>query len=379
MRTPFPIGLSLLLFVGIAAGGWGAYQARASQAPTELHVYAGYGGANVTVEEFFPATIRIVEGATVTWTLGSVREHTVTFLADATRPQPDMFQPEGQSLPRMKNPLVEYPLLPEGSWDGSSYIGSGLMDHDDAFSVTFSTAGTYAFYCLLRGHEQMTGKVEVVGPGSADLTTQTSVDQLFASESAKFQTQINEMFDARTGPSKQEMPNGSTLWFVRNGTDWRAEPDGLAGRVQLRAFLPNRLTINQGDSVVWYTDTRVPVHTVTFPVQEGLPPSRWVPRMEGGSEVSFDLLRASGAYRGDPNSMSWPRILEEAWMLQPSRPSPIYDPTKFFSSGQLGDTDPDIGRAWSLTFDTPGTFLYFCVPHVNLGQSGQVTVVPRSS
>src|SRR4051794_22163581 len=78
----------------------------AAPSDTALHVHAGYGGANVTVEEFFPSTIRISEGTTVTWTLGSLREHTVTFLAGGPRLQPDISQPEDSELPHMKNPKV---------------------------------------------------------------------------------------------------------------------------------------------------------------------------------------------------------------------------------------------------------------------------------
>lgn len=101
--------------------------------------------------------------------------------------------------------------------------------------------------------------------------------------------------------------------------------------------------------------------------------------MADGSPLPEEMLTERGSYRGDPASPDWPRIVEEAWMVRPSRPAPVYDPSQFFSSGEMRDTTPRVGRAWSLTFDTPGAFHYFCVPHVNLGQIGQITVVPRES
>jgi plastocyanin len=169
--------------------------------------------------------------------------------------------------------------------------------------------------------------------------------------------------------------DGSTTWFVRNGTDQRSEADFMRGRMTLRQYFPSRLAISPGDTVVWYTDTRVPVHTVTFPIQDQFPPARWVPQNADGSLLPLEMLTPQGAYRGNPSSVDWPRIVENPSILLPARPSPVYNPTQFFSSGEMGD-NPN-GRAWSVRFETPGTFFYFCVPHSYLGQTGEVTVLPR--
>lgn len=39
-----------------------------------------------------------------------------------------------------------------------------------------------------------------------------------------------------------------------------------------------------------------------------------------------------------------------------------------------GNVDP--GGSWSYTFDTPGTYKYFCVPHEAAGMVGTITVTP---
>src|SRR5688572_12115199 len=79
MRRLIILGtLVLALAAPLAFSRAGA--ATAQSGPT-LNVHAGYGGAQVTVEEFFPRTIRVSEGTTVTWTNRALREHTVTFLA----------------------------------------------------------------------------------------------------------------------------------------------------------------------------------------------------------------------------------------------------------------------------------------------------------
>ncbi len=362
----------MLVILGIPLASSAVGMASTTQPNPVLTVAVGYGGANVTVEEYFPRTVRIAEGTTVNFTQRSLREHTVTFLAGAPKPEPDIPQPEDPSV-RMKNPLAEFATRPNGPYDGSSFINSGVMDQGETFSVTFAKAGTYEYQCLARGHESMTGTVEVVPTGSSGLTTQDQIDRAIAEEWASFAAEVDEMLDTRARPVSLDNPDGTKTWFVRNGTDWRDEESRV--RLNLRAFLPNQLTVHRGDTIVWYTDTRVPVHTVTFPPQDQPLASRWAPRMENGDLVPLELLTPTGRYRGDPNSLDWPRIIEDPTLNRFSRPSAVYDPTKLFSSGPLGDGGASVGRAFSIAFDTPGTFFYFCVPHVEIGQIGQITVL----
>jgi plastocyanin len=347
------------------------------QAGPVLRVVSGYGGPNVVVEEFLPSRIRVVEGTTVVWTQGSLRGHTVSFPGGMPAPLEAFPQPEDPSLPRMRNPQVEFRVVPNGPYDGTYFIGSGVMDEGETFPVTFARSGAYPFRCLLRGHEGMTGTVEVVPPGTDGITTQQQVDQFIREASARFDEETEQLWTTRSEAGRLENPDGTISWFVRNGTDYR-EQDGSI-HVTLRAYLPSRLTVNAGDTVVWHSDTRVPVHTVTFLPQNSPPISRWTPRLEDGSLVPLDMLTITGRYRGRPDSLDWPRILEDPELTRTIRPRPIYDPSQFYSSGEMGDGDrPTVGRAWSLTFQTPGTFSYFCIPHVEIGQIGQITVLPSA-
>jgi plastocyanin len=142
----------------------------------------------------------------------------------------------------------------------------------------------------------------------------------------------------------------------------------------VRQFLPDSLTIKRGDSVVWYTDTRVPVHTVSFPVQAGGPIGRWVPHLADGGFLPLELLAPSGVYRGAPDSLDWPRVVQDVDELRPARPSAVYDPTKYYNSSRLGDPTETQSRAWSLSFNVAGSYQYFCWPHVNVGMIGTITV-----
>src|SRR5688500_5266865 len=136
MLRPVATGaLAILLAAPIIGSVVGAapLQSQPGGSGSILQVVAGYGGAQVTVEEFFPKTIHVAEGTTVTWRQGSLREHTVTFLAGQPKPDPDIFQPEAPAV-RMKNPLAEYPTLPNGPYDGPTFINSGLMDQGETFT-----------------------------------------------------------------------------------------------------------------------------------------------------------------------------------------------------------------------------------------------------
>ena len=345
----------------------------ATQSQSALTVLSGWGPPGVVVDEFLPTKLTVAEGTTVTWLQDTLREHTVTFLAGAPVPPQNIAQPEDSSLPQMRNPRAEYPTLPIGAWDGSSFMNSGRMQAGETFAVTFSKAGTYPFVCI--PHVDMIGTVTVVPPGSAGITTQAMVDEQIGQEVAVFERQLQEMLDTRSPSARVLNPDGTSMWFVRNGTEQRFEEDLTRGRLTVRQYLPNRLTIQSGDTVVWYTDTRVTVHTVTFPVQNQPPPAGRSARNADGSLVPLEMLTPSGAYRGDADSLDWPRLIENPEIARPARPSAVYDPTRYFNSGPMGDNP--IGRAWALTFDTPGTFSYFCIPHVNLGQIAEVTVVAR--
>ena len=345
-----------------------------AQSEATLTVLSGWGPPTMVVEEFLPAKLTVGEGTTVTWLQDTLREHTVTFLAGTPLPLENIPQPEDPSLPVMRNPLAEYPTPPAGPWDGTTFINSGRMQQGETFSVTFTTAGSYPFVCIPHAaREGMVGTVTVVPAGSPGITTQEEVDVYLAEQAALFERQFDEILATRDAPTRYENADGTTTWILRNGTDQRQESDFMRGRLTLRRYLPNRLTIRPGDTVVWHTNTRVPVHTVTFPVQDAPPPARWVARLADGAPVPFEQLSEHGTYRsGNPGSLDFPRIIDTPNLLEQERPGPVYDPTKLFNSGEMGDNAH--GRAFSLQFTTPGTFVYFCVPHTNLGQVGEITV-----
>jgi plastocyanin len=95
------------------AGGGGVGLAVEAQAPTK----------RIAIHEFkyAPASIEVPVGARVTWTNGDEEPHTITSRTGA--------------------------------------FASAGLDHDEAFSQTFSRPGKYPYFCAL--HPYMTGTVIV--------------------------------------------------------------------------------------------------------------------------------------------------------------------------------------------------------------------------
>ncbi len=344
----------------------------ASQPRPALNLVAGLGARGVSWNDFLSSNVRVAVGTTVTWTVQSDEVHTVTFLAGHPRPGIIVPQPEGLNRPPMLDPMYAFPSVPAGPWDGTSFVNSGDLGPRQQFSLTFATPGRYDYICLI--HQTMTGTVEVVEPTAPNLTTQADVDQAVAADRGRMETQSADLISRRSAPTVIEGPNGTRTWFVRAGTNRRDQ------RLDIMAFLPDDVTIRQGDSIVWYADHPIP-HTVTFPaagddepefVQIQLPDGRVLPGPELGEplppEVAMILAEAGGT----------PRLVIGAGGI-PSRPSPTYDGVSFYNSGIIGD-HPGVQipteQVWMLTFNRPGTYEYLCVIHDPLGMEGTITVTP---
>jgi plastocyanin len=106
--------------------------------------------------QFYPPSVDVATGDTVTWETVTHTPHTVTF-------HPEMFQgdPFGP------------PAIPQGAYDGSSLANSGIIQADTpatSFSLKFSKAGSYQYVCLLHATEGMVGKVNVSAASNASPT-----------------------------------------------------------------------------------------------------------------------------------------------------------------------------------------------------------------
>jgi plastocyanin len=345
-----------------------------------LRVKAGLGQGVISVNQYpgdpaFPEgnTVRVAEGTTVVWTLGSDETHTVTFRVDPSWPPVLMPQAEDASRPPMFNPQLVTPTVPNGPWDGTTFIHMELQSPGQELRVTFGRQGRFRYSCLF--HEEMDGYVEVVAPGSPGITTQAAVDEFAATHVAREHAEdAAKIIATRSRPVRLEGQDGANIWFVRAGTNERR------GHLDINAFLPDSLMVSQGDTVVWYVD-HVQPHTVTFPSAQGerpelvsvqLPDGRMLPAPMPGQEPPPDLVAAFA----DPANA--PRVVMTGGV--PSRPSPVHDGRSMYNSGLIGEhpliTYP-MEKTWALTFGTAGVYQYDCALHQAQGMKGTITVVAR--
>ncbi len=351
-----------------------------TQAAPTLRLVAGLGEGVVAAEEFIgdPAlglhTVRVVEGTRVTWTSDSDESHTVTFLAGQPAPPVFMLQPEDPSRPPMMNPQLLFPTIPSGPWDGTSFIHAELNQRGQDVAVTFARQGKYDYLCLF--HPAMTGTVEVVPPGSASVTSQAAVDAAAATHFAQQHAgEVAEIYATRNAPTRVEGPRGTQITMVRAGTDARW------GHLDIEAFMPDNVTIQQGDTVIWYVD-HVQPHTVTFMPTDGrptpdfvliqLPDGQMVPPPPPDEPPPPEFLAAM------ENPETAPRLVLGPAAMRTS--DPVHDGRSLYSSGLIGEhpyVDVPMEKSWGLTFNTPGTYEYICFLHEPIGMKGSVTVLPR--
>lgn len=335
-------------------------EAMMAHEPREIFAWAAGGQDTSTVQAFLPATLHIRAGDTVTWKLGGDDFHILALLGDAEMPAVvipvDVADPTKGA---MINPMAGFPSrMPGGpveSHDGHNFINSGLLSYEpagpdappnDTFSVIFSTPGTYTVHCLF--HPWHTATVVVHDNTYADAPDQAAIDAQAEAELAGYQAQIDMARTQGGLPVSMPAADGSTIWFVRAGG-----LNALTGdfRAQAYEFLPKELTIQAGDTVVW---TSAEFHAVTF---DDAPP---------GPEAVIPQMVENGP----------PLLILNPEVFVPMRPSPVYDPTQYFNSADIGPIAAN-GLAWALTFSEPGTYSYLCGIHHEMGMEGTIVVEPK--
>jgi plastocyanin len=317
---------ALLLFAGCSSTS-----SNKGAAPSTLALRAGVNDpkdTTVAVLSYLPSSATVKVGATVKWTATGPEPHTISFL------------PSGQARPAPGSAAaiaLQAPKPPTGPFDGTQTVSSGLGPTSPApmtFSLTFSKAGTYTYFCAI--HAAMQGTITVTSDTSkAD--TQLAATQRGQQEETSYEAEGEAAKQKllSTPLQKKKNADGTTTWTVLMGA--------ATAHTAVLTFQPAGPSIKAGDHVEFINDSGEP-HTASFAF--GVP----VPQIPEAPNV----MKASGK-------------------------SPLRLGTKgFFNSGWLlPDAPPGAGPPLALrsfTFIVPkaGSFNFFCALHIRSGMGGSI-------
>lgn len=327
--------------------------------PRELVVLAGAGQDTVSINAFFPASLRIRAGDTVTWQINSDEPHTATFLSGAPMPPDPIPIPGGGPTDLMLNPVSFFPSrapeAPVETYSGADYRNSGFLSNgtvvppNESYSLTFDTPGTYEYVCLIHP-TTMVGEIIVEEAGVADVPSQEDIDVMAEAEITPLLEQAEEIRAAATSSDMvrtQPGPGGTTIWYIPAGAT------GPDPRIEIYDYFPKNLSIQEGDQVIW---------TSTFFHQVILSPGQPAPEFVVPTPVEGQEV---------PNLVVSPEV------AFPITPAGEFDGTEFFSSGLMGTLGGPLpgGTTFALTFSKAGSYDYVCSTHLPLGMEGTITVV----
>ncbi|MDQ3897817.1 MAG: hypothetical protein M3326_11365 [Actinomycetota bacterium] len=275
----------------------------------------------IAVLQFMPQSITVTAGTTVEWRIPGPEPHTVTFMPPGQQPP----------TPDKANSLFAPTPAANGVYDGKSLVNSGLVPQGPAaappFRLTFPTAGTFSYVCVI--HPQMTGKVNVVGAGTkAD--TQADVDAHGNSE--------RDQWLAEGRAAKQKLTSTPPV-STRNAdgtTTWKVEMGATTAHTDILAFAPPSPDVKVGDTVTFVNNSGAP-HTASFAGKGSLPQNPEDP----------------AAQRPTPG-------------LSPQ----TLNPNDVFNTGTLppnappGQGPPEAVRSYSYVVRTAGNYTYVCIYHV---------------
>ena len=286
---------------------------------------------NIAILQFLPQSITVTAGATVEWRRAGPEPHTITFFPPGqTPPTPDKADPFFTPTPAAN-----------GVYDGKSLVNSGLAPlgpgEAPPFRLTFPTAGKYSYVCVI--HPQMTGTINVVGPGVA-ADNQAAVD-------GRGTTELNQwLAEGRaakqkltsTPPVSKKNADGTTTWSLEMGTS-TAHTDVLA-------FAPATPDVKVGDTVTFVNNSGAP-HTASFAGKGQLP------------QNPTDPAVSKPAPGPSPQTLN-PTDVFNTGLLPPNAPP--------------GAGPPEAARSFSFVVKTAGTYNYICLLHVPSGMAGAIKV-----
>lgn len=304
MRLPVALIAASLAFTACSSGTTTTLTPNAPQAST-FSIVAGAQDQNQALQglNFYPASLSINVGDSVSWSFPTGEPHTVAIV------------PAGQSVPPPSDPNVAKPSG-STSTDGTTYSSSGFQLLGSKYALTFTKTGTYTYHCLI--HPGMIGTIEVRAAGTPYPQTQGQLDAAAA---------VGESADiASASASLSTFPYPVDGTHLAVGISPAASGGAPAASSTVLRFLSSSslsdqtLTIPVGTTLTWTNLSNNEPHTVSI-APNGQP---------------FPAINPPGAPTGNTT----------------------FDGSAFSNSGILFP-----GQSYSLTFTKAGNYTIHCVFH----------------
>lgn len=279
---------------------------------------AGVDAVNNAVQAngFFPDSLWIHVGDSVTWTARSGEIHTVSFGIPPSFDILTLFSPAGGA-----------------TYAGdSTFTSSGAIANGQGYTLNFTKAGDYHFQCYVHSTMQGILHVETAGAplpyGQATYNEQANVQEHVLLAEA-LQVQGQGLVAALTSGTQPAVTAGiGKLNPTSSVASFRFQPASITAHVGQTVVFTNR-------------DPEIP-HTVTFNLDYANP---FLAKAPSGTDGTDHATIGSSSQQ--------------------------------VNSGFLGA--PPLGQAtqFSVTFTKPGIYRYDCAIHGDLGMQGTVNVLSR--
>src|SRR5262249_7927618 len=133
------------------------------------------------------------------------------------------------------------------------------MQPMQSYSITFTKAGAYAYYCLI--HPIMKGTVVVVPSGSIipSKAEQAAVNNALQSDQEQAAADWKTLYSK---PAYDKNKDGTLTYHVYAGSGNTS--------VMINAFLPGEVYINAGDAIEWIAGAPGEGHTAVVNAPKGM-------------------------------------------------------------------------------------------------------------
>ena len=302
---------SAALVVLAACSNSGSSATTPSAGPIGPQAFKIVAGGSMSMEalqalRFYPSSLTIDAGDSVTWSFPSGEPHTVTLLGPRA------------ALPPPNDPTAPVPAG-GATYDGTAYTSSGFQLLGGSYTLTFPKPGTFLYTCLLHGTLTggMNGVITVQPAGAPyPASNGTAVSAAAAAQAADLALAANAVSLFPFTAGGPHLVAGITPGLSAGPP----APSTVLRFLDGPSLSSTSVTVHVGDTVTWTNESNNEPHTVTLaPV--GAP---------------FPTL--------DPFS--------------PPSGGNVYDGTKLVNSGVINP-----GSSFSVQFTKAGTYTYHCIFH----------------